>query len=185
MKANELKMLLKKAISGKNRLRVITILSIVAILLIFISEMLPKNPGPSGTTVTDDIGRSSPNLCQDYAEKMSEKLETAISDIKGVGEAEVILTLDCSEEYIFAEDKADEHSASGDDTAENSHSKPVMSERNGVKEPILRRITAPKYRGALVICDGAADINIRERVIKAVSAALDLPTSKICVEYRK
>ena len=92
--------------------------------------------------------------------------------------------LEGSEEYIYAQDTEAERSEDVSRITEKHESKLVLTDRSGSKGPLVRKVLAPKFNGALVICDGGSDPNIRERVIKAVSAALDLPTSKICVECR-
>ena len=47
---------------------------------------------------------------------------------------------------------------------------------------LVKKIIRPKISGVVVVCGGGGDITLKERVIKAVSAALDISYARICVE---
>lgn len=182
MNIEDLKRRIKKNFNGSKRVKLISFMLLTAALLIFLSDLLPDN-------------KSSENVSEIHQDKMldndqrTEKLEAQLSDllsqIEGVGKAEVIITLDGSEEYVYAEDISAESSGDGTDSKAKNQSKLVIIEKSGEKNALIKKVLSPKVSGALVVCDGGGDISVRERVIKAVSAALDLPTSKICVESRK
>ena len=95
------------------------------------------------------------------------------------------LTCEGSEEYVYAADVSGSATAADGKQSSQTDSKLVTVGGGSDKQPILVRVLAPKFSGALIVCDGADVPSVRERVINAVSAALDLPTSKICVETRR
>lgn len=181
MNSAKLRNRIRQLLDGKNRVKVYTFLGFAAILLILISELIPSSDKAKTTTpdneTTFDTGRT-------YAAEVEERLTRMLCDIKDVGRAEVILSTEGTEEYIFAEDVSSDRALRGEDHSEKSQSKLVLTERSGSKEPLIRKVMMPRFNGALIICDGGGDLAVKERVIKAVSAALDLPTSKICVECR-
>ncbi|MBR6045806.1 MAG: hypothetical protein IKP47_09240 [Ruminococcus sp.] len=180
MKASDLTDKFRNIMLGKNRVKLIAFMGIAAVALILLSELIPAKksaePAESSSEVFSDTSK--------LIEAEERKLASLLSSVRGVGKAEVILSLEGSEEYIYAQDTEAERSEDVSRITEKHESKLVLTDRSGSKGPLVRKVLAPKFNGALVICDGGSDPNIRERVIKAVSAALDLPTSKICVECR-
>ena len=174
---------LSKAFGGKNRIRLIMLLGITAIILIFISELLPKG-GSSKSTVSSEPPEQPPSGA-DYSADIEQRLASMLSQIRGVGKTELILSVEGSEEYIYAEEVETETEQKDSEAKEKYKNKLFVSERTGGKDALVKKTLNPRFNGALVICEGGGDASVRERVIKAVSAALDLPSSKICVECRK
>lgn len=120
-----------------------------------------------------------------YINATQQRLAEMLSEIQGAGRAEVMLACEGSQEYVYAADVSGTFTDSEGRQSTQNDSKLVTVGGSSDKQPILVKVLAPKITGALVICDGASVPAVRERVIKAVSAALDLPTSKICVEARR
>lgn len=178
---SELKNKISKLLTGKSRVKVYTFLGIAAMLLLFLSEIIPSDKKQQNAEAKDQI---STDPAYSQTKKCEQRLTELLSKIKDVGNAEVILSCEGSEEYIYAEDISSDNALQESGSSEKLQSKLVLTERSGTKEPIVRKVMMPKFNGALVICDGGGSLNVRERVIKAVSAALDLPTNKICVECR-
>lgn len=168
---------------SKKRVKLIAFMGFAAIILILISELIPKNT--KGSTDSETPKTDSVSLVKDNTEKTEKRLAELLSDIKGVGKTELILSVEGSEEYIYAEETETSADKNDSETSEKYKNKLFVTERSGSKEALVKKIINPRFNGALVICDGGGDPLVRERVIKAVSAALDLPTSKICVECRK
>lgn len=183
MSGSEIKRRLFRAINGKNRVKVISFMLLLAVFLIFLSELLPENKKTE--TIAADKTADFPQTSDDYSRQLEARLGELLSEISGVGRAEVIIIVDGSEEYVFAEDISSESENNDSSYESKSQSKLVIIDKSGEKSALVKKVISPRVSGALVVCDGGGDISVRERVIKAVSAALDLPTSKICVEYRK
>ncbi|MBR6102766.1 MAG: hypothetical protein IKP95_10075 [Ruminococcus sp.] len=174
---------IRKLFNEKNRLRLTVALAVIAVLLIFLSEIIPGSSDKK--KVNDSSSTSELSYKQNDLRETEERLGKLLSRIQGAGETSVILSLEGSEEYIYAEDITSERNADETETKEKFQSKLIVSNSSGNREGLIRKVLAPKYNGALVICEGGYDPSVRERLIKAVSAALDLPSSKICVEYSK
>ena len=172
---------IKRIKSGSSRVKLITLLGVTAMALILLSELLPKSSSKENKEQTE----KTPTAYSDYAEKTEKRLEALLSEIKGVGRAELILSVEGSEEYVYAEETETASEQKDKESTEKFRNKLFVSEHSGSKDALVKKVINPRFNGALVICEGGADVLVRERVIKAVSAALDLPTSKICVECRK
>ena len=87
-----------------------------------------------------------------YSTKIESDLENVISQIEGAGKTKVLLTVENSVEYVYLKDS----------TTKTKEVQPVI-------------------RGVLVVCEGGGDPVTVERVTDAVTKALDITTSKICV----
>ncbi|MBR6874087.1 MAG: hypothetical protein IKN17_11345 [Ruminococcus sp.] len=182
MRPGSIKALIGKVRRPENRIRLIVFMGALAVGLIFLSELLPKGGGKKADTSSEPQQVIS---SEDYVRQTEQRLSELLSGIRGVGRAELILSAEGSEEYIYAEELDTVTEQTDSETVEKYKNKLFVTERTGNKDGMIRQILNPRFNGALVVCDGGSDPAVRERVIKAVSAALDLPTSKICVESRK
>ena len=163
--------------------KLITFIGIAAMALILISELVPKSS--AGSKENNETEEKPSGCFSEYAAETESKLEELLSKIKGVGSAELILSVEGSEEYVYAEELETANENNESESAEKYKNKLFVSDHGGNKDAVIKKVINPRFNGALVICEGGGDAYIKERVIKAVSAALDLPTSKICVECRK
>ena len=87
-----------------------------------------------------------------YEEALESKLARVLSEIEGIGEMSIMITLDSSEENAF----------------ENNNDEPAY-------------IKAPAVRGVIVVCDGGDNVIIKEKVITAIAGAFDISTTHISV----
>ena len=120
------------------------IIGIVSILLIFLSGQF------TGEKNTDNNQKdfSSANYC----ETLTEELTNMIENLEGVGEAQVLITLENSYEYIYLDD-----------------------------DKTLTKIIEPKIRGVAVTCNGGNDPVVKERIIKLLSTVLSVSSTNISV----
>ena len=172
--------IIKRITDKNNRVKLLTFMGVAAILLILISEMIPRSDRKESETTAETIAKAD----NSYTDNTEVRLKELLSKIKGVGETDLILSTECGEEYVFAEELETSSDKGEKDSSEKYKNKLFISDKNGSKEAVVKKVINPRFNGALVICEGGGDALIKERVIKAVSAALDLPTSKICVESR-
>ena len=73
----------------------------------------------------------------------------------------------------------------GDRTSDRYENEIVITDNDGKKEALVRKIIKPQICGVVSVCEGGGDIKVNERVLKAVSTVLGISSSKICVEGRK
>ena len=115
---------------------------------------------------------------EDSAAALERRLEEALSQIQGVGEADVILTLKSGPQKILAQDSETSISERG---TEASVSSVLISRGSGEEDAIVVQQLSPQYQGALVICSGGDDPEVRLRLVEAVSALTGLGADKISV----
>lgn len=110
------------------------------------------------------------------------RLTQLLSQIDGVGEIRVMLTVDCSEQNVYQSDQTTTSGQTGS-TQENIT---VITAQNGTeKEPVLVKRIYPLYRGAVIVCQGADRAAVRLAVIQAVSGLTGLGSDKITVVKMK
>lgn len=176
---------IRKMTSGKNKTSLIAIIGIIGIVLIAISGLKPSDSADSKNNAVSGAPAAFEDDGDSYKDQVGNELENILSKIDGVGECEVMLSVEGTAEYIFAEnvDKSQDLSSNG--SSDRYQNEIVMIENSGSRQALVRKIVRPKICGVVVVCRGGGDITIKERVIKAVSAALNIPYGRICVEGKK
>lgn len=111
------------------------------------------------------------------------RMRKILSLIHGVGELEIMLTVDAGEKMLLAKDQS--LSYSGDTNAPESYIREenfvVVSGGSGGEEVVVTQSVYPVYRGALVVCGGGDDPKVRLAVTEAISALTGLGAEKISV----
>lgn len=165
-----------KLLSDKDtRLKLIFALGILGLLLILVSDFLPDKRADNETAV-----RAEGNISemQNYRQDLEARLTEIVSNISGVGECRVMIYIAATEEYVYAEKNDTDRK---NDSAGETLREQIEPVTDG-GEPILKRVKAPEIGGAAIVCQGAENLQTKECVINAVSAALGLPSYKISVE---
>jgi len=105
-----------------------------------------------------------------------------LSKISGVGELQMMLTVESGAAEHFVQDG--ELTYSGATSAPDDYSRKsttvVVSGENG-DEPILINRSGPVYRGALIVCQGADRAEVKLAVTQAVAALTGLSSDRISV----
>ena len=85
-----------------------------------------------------------------------------------------MITLENGEERVYATDIQT--------GAEQSRQTHVLLEDGTALEETT---CLPAVRGVAVVCDGGGNVEVEVRITALVSALLDLPANRICVEQRR
>ena len=117
---------------------------------------------------------------------LEEKLENILSKINGVGNVDVLLTYNETEEIIpiyNTESKTsitnETDSGGGTRIIQETDSSCEVIYQND--EIIVRKTVSPKIEGAIIAASGASNSNVKANIIQAVEAATGLATHKIQV----
>lgn len=134
------KMDLKKLLDNPKTMKIVTLSGVVAIVLIFLSSYI-------------DVSSFSRNVnSEEYCATLEENLLSVVTQIEGVGNAKIFLTMDNDGENVYLN---------------NSDTK-------------TQSIT-PLVRGVVIVCDGGDNPVVVSRVMSAVTKSLDISTNKVCV----
>ncbi|MGN1138415.1 MAG: hypothetical protein ACI4RM_03130 [Ruminococcus sp.] len=122
---------------------IVIIMGIVGIGLIFISTLSAFNPSEQKDTSYS---------VTEYKDDMQSSVENLLSQVDGVGNVTVLLTIENSVECVYLENN---------------------STKTKEIEPIIR--------GVVVACDGGDDPIVIERVLNVVTKALNISSAKVCI----
>lgn len=167
----------KKFIPGKNAGKYLVAAAGVVVMLILFSDLLlPKTSETEKTQA-------------DYISRLEEKLETVLSETKGVGPCEVVITAVGGNEYVYATEKTDKSksSVSGEktqtDTDIKTNVKTVTEQRS--EKPLVEKEIYPEIQGAVIVCKGGGSGKIRAEVTEIASTLLGISSDKIVVGEKK
>ncbi len=107
------------------------------------------------------------------------ELGQQLEAIEGVGNVRLTLTLDTTQEAIYAADIRQTKQNEQDTSYESTLA--TMTQSSYGQQPIPVKRLYPTFRGALVVCDGAADAAVQLAVTQAVGAVCGLGADKIAV----
>lgn len=129
---------------------------------------------------------SEPYAAENAAElerELEQRLVRLISQIDGTGEVTVMVTLDTVSQQVYEKDARSESSSrsDGDGSSTGSSFATEIVLAGSAKEPLKVGTVQPKVRGAAVVCPGASDPVVKERVANAVAKALDIGMSRVYV----
>lgn len=139
---------------------------------------------PSGRRTAVEYGRSEP-VSPSETEQMKtlqSEMEQILCKISGVGQVQVLLTLDSDGERHLAQDTQLSYrgnTASPEDYSRSSET--VLVENDSGEQGIITRMTYPTYRGALVVCQGGDRAEVQLAVTEAVSVLTGLSSDRISV----
>ena len=167
----------KGLLSGKRSRNIIVAAGIAMILLLFISTLTPQ-PEQSISPSEDTAA---------IEHELEQRLEHLLSGINGVTAPDVMITLDSTSERVYARDSrngSSETSGDGNSSSSGDSETSVVLVGSGSSKNALEQSTIlPKVRGVAVVCGGAEDPSIKEKVVNTVSGVLNISSSRIYVTY--
>ena len=108
---------------------------------------------------------------------ITEELTTILSKIHGAGKVSVMLTIETGKNTVYQYDT----DVSGGEDGSLRQDTVIVTDENRVQSGLIQHITAPEYRGAIIVCEGADKPEVRLHIIEAVASVTGLGTDKITV----
>ncbi|MCS7461643.1 stage III sporulation protein AG [Paenibacillus doosanensis] len=131
---------------------------------------------------------------REYEDAYESQLKEILSKIVGVGDVEVLITIDSTEEVAVERntkesqqvtDEKDQHGATRHVTDVTRSGEVVLYEVSNGKQPLVLKYIKPKIRGVLVVARGAENLTVKKMITEAVERGLDVPANKISILPRK
>lgn len=144
------------------------------ILILLVGLILMTIPGRTTSQSQKEVTVTQETQPVDQSQKLAEVL----GQMDGVGRVKVLLTLSAGETTIYQSDE-------NINTAEGSssiHKETVIitdSDRN--QKPLISQVIPAKYKGAVIVCQGADNPSVKWAVVEAVSKATGLGADQISV----
>ena len=126
----------------------------------------------------------------DYQAKLEQELEDFLSEVEGIGEVEVLIYLNATQEYVVEKDipayQVTTQDANGQSSEENKEEGTVYTVNgNGDQVPFVSQTRHPAIKGVVIAADGAGQESIRIQIIRTVMALYGVEANKIDVLERK
>jgi stage III sporulation protein AG len=192
---------ISEMLESKNRKKLIenaVVIIIIGIIIIIAGGVFfsgnkakPDQDIPSQGLDAVETGKSINAVDTDATE---EKLKAILSQMEGVGKVDVMITYTAGKENVPAYDiKKNESSTNEKDSGGGTrnisqseyNSTIVYEDQNGGKQPVITKEIQPVVKGVVVVAEGAASPQVRERIINAVQVLTDVPIHKVQVVERK
>lgn len=172
----------------------LTVVILLAGLVLLVSTAPERKPAVQ--SVAEPVLLSAPEeIWSDFQTRLERSLAGTLTQIAGVGEVRVLLTVDGSRrEYLANQTKEVRTTVENDRagverqiTEERTTIQYVLVTDNARKgeQPIIVQEGRPPIRGVLVIADGARDPRVRLDILRAVETVLGVPAHRIQVMPRK
>ena len=111
-------------------------------------------------------------------ESLETRLEQILSQVSGAGNVRVLLTQERGETSVY---QLDLQEVTDGDRREIRQDTVTVTGSDRQQEGLLTRVEAPRYRGAVIVCQGGDNPTVRLSVVEAVSGATGLPSNRITV----
>ena len=144
------------------------------ILALIVGIALMLLPGK----VSETNGITKENNVSDPVIDEAIMLQNILKNVAGAGRVEVMLTKATESEYIY---QTDDDAATTDSGGNSNKKTVIISDGSKSEKGLIKRINAPLYRGAVVVCDGGDDPGVRLAIVDAVSKVTGLNSNQIAV----
>ena len=157
---------------NKNFLVFIAVGLAVLIAIIYFSSLLGTND-KSSSTKEDNI-ETNFSTSEEYVIYLENKLENVISQVKGAGNVDVIVTLEKGFQYVYLTEEEAKTSANGITTTTTTV---VMVDG----EPVLTEEIYPIIKGIVIVSAGANDVAVKMNILTLIQTVVDVDSSKISI----
>ena len=131
---------------------------------------------PTGKTETQQPQQQA--AASQPRENLETRLEQILSQVSGAGNVRVLLTQERGETSVY---QLDLQEVTDGDRREIRQDTVTITGSDRQQEGLLTQVEAPRYRGAVVVCQGGDNPTVRLSVVEAVSGATGLPSNRITV----
>ena len=169
----------KELVNKLKGIKNIEIILAVAIgIIILVIYFFPSEQTESGITI---------NTSSELTDE--QKLKNVLSEIKGAGRIEVMITYESSPELVpaFSTDTQETTNVqSGQNSTTESQTvsqnqNPITISKDGESQALILVEKKPKIRGVIVVAEGAADLGVKLNLYSAVQTALQVDANKVDV----
>lgn len=164
------------------------------ILLVFVMigilmMMLPGVVGGSNKRVKLDIDRNF-NVGL-YETELEQRLLDIVEKIKGVGKAKIMITLENSVEYIYAQEKRektdkvndyqDKVSVKTQERNDEERKFMLVDGPNGKRQALIKTQIQPKVKGVVIVCQGGDNAVVSQQITNLVTTILNISSTRVYV----
>ncbi len=168
--------LISEKLKLDKKIVIIALAGVMGIILLIISEMLPTEKEE-----TAQVQPPQQTSYTQYAENIEEKLQKLISSIQGAGKTQVMVTLESSDENVYA---TESKRVDGENNSSYENSI-IVVENDGGEGGVLLKVIEPEIRGVAVVCDGGNSPQVKQSIIDTVTAVLGISSARVNIATMK
>ena len=179
--------------NNKKKIENLVFLLIILIITVIAINFIWKDNTKKDANATDNTKKLSTNYeekSENNQDLLEIKLENILSSIQGVGNVDVLITYNETEELIPVYNQKDKKSTTNETDSQGGTR--VVEEMDTSKEVIyqndeiiVQKKVSPKIEGAIITATGANNSVAKANIIGAVEAVTGLATHKIQVFEKK
>lgn len=191
----------EKSENNKKKIENLVVLVIILIITVIVINLIwngdngeEKKPTSDpnkklATTIEEGIAEETVQASSSLY-KIDTELEEILCKIEGVGEVNVMITYSQTSQTVplYNEDRTTKDTEETDKsggtrkiTESDSKKDIIFKESDGEKQPITQSIISPRIEGAIIAAKGAANVDVKTKIVQAVEAVTGLATHKIQV----
>ena len=159
-------------LSGEKGIRTAVILGLAGMLLILLPSLLPARDRSDPV-----LPAESDDLTDSYRAALETRLLTLLSEMDGVGQVSVMITVRGSAEQIFAEEVKTVQGGSSTQV----QSAYVLTRSGGDESALVAETVYPEIQGVAVLCSSGDHAAVQERIRNAAATVLGIPPTRIFV----
>lgn len=188
---------IKELLKGGMKLdKLILLLAAGLLLLVLAIPSAPKDNSKEepqtkeqSQTFAESDGQTLTNLS--YEEALEKKLKEILSEVEGVGEVDVMITLKSTQELVIQSDYSKDKSFTQETDSSGgtrqiteegeSRTTVLIDNGNGEQIPYVLKELTPQISGILISAQGGGSAVVKNEIYQAVEALFDIPSHKIKV----
>jgi len=182
---NKIKEYLKN-ISNKDMMRNLFIILIIGIILFILADIFIEN-NKQQVKIGDNLDKVEDlqGSYSDYSTLLENKLENILSQLKGVGEVKVMITLEDTTEVVPAFNTTKNNETTRENDAQGGTREIVREDMtvqvvtNDNGEPIVLKEVRPTIKGVMVMAEGAENLEVIEMLYAAVKTVLGVHGNRV------
>lgn len=147
-------------------------LALIVVGIYLMSAGLPTSKKNNSSSTKQDNVELKFSSSQEYVYYLENKLENVITNVKGVSNVNIIITLEKGFEYIYVTEEETNTTSNGS----------VITKVNVVMidgQPIIKEEIYPIIKGVVVVANGVGDTKVKLNVLSLIQTVIDVENNKI------
>lgn len=159
---------------------------LIGILLLLMSHIFFEPPKQQMEAIPQ-IQEQTEQKEYNTEEEIEKKLETVFSNMEGVGQVKVMVTMKNTKASVLAKEEKKEYSLTEEGQNKKTQTQReentvVMSEDSrGTRTPLVVQETMPEIEGIVIVAEGGDDARVAQMLSEASQALFNVPAHKIAV----
>lgn len=181
-----------KLTNNKKIIENLVLILLLFIIVIVVMNVLSPSTKNNNSDVQDTVNFVPKNdfIQTTKEDTMESKIANILSLVKGAGKVEVLITYKNGIEQVPMYNTKEnisvieEQDTAGGQrkTEETTNEKNIVFSENGnVKTPVIKQTINPEIIGIIIVSEGASNLSVKENLINATLAILDIPAHRVQV----